>query len=80
MITFPDKKTKIDFYKKPSQNPGKIGEDSFMRFEDNKTFNERVDDKRLGYIKHYMVNTAKYSESDVKILWPKMMVTLRGKK
>ena len=49
------------------------------RYEDNQKFEDRVIDKKLGYIKYHLINDAKKKDEGVKIIWPKKMVTVRDK-
>ena len=78
VITFPDCDEKIKFYEK--LNSSNAIDTTKYHFFDNQTFAERIRDKRLGFIKHCMMETGKYDDTEVKILWRKQMVTLRQKK
>ena len=79
MITFKSIADKIDFYKKVRNNPNKsiVGD---LFFRNNLTRDERAKEKKLGYTKHHITHDGGELEDDVKILWRKDMVTVRGKK
>ena len=49
-------------------------------FKDNLSFDERVVDKKLGYIKYHLIADAKKDKSEVKIHWDKKMIEVNGKK
>lgn len=80
IVTFPNKAAKISFYKKTQKTPGVITGDKTMTFTDNKTLEERIRDKRLGYVKHFLIEKVGKSSEDVRILWPKLIVTVNHKK
>ena len=76
MLEFPTVGSKISFYKKLQQQ----SDHGQLSFFDNLTFPERVREKRLGLIKHFMAASGDHADNDVKIVWPKKLVTLKGRK
>ena len=76
IITFPSTTAKVDFYKR-SENHADVPED--VHFFNNRTFEERGADKKLGLLKHIMVSSGKFPPGEIKILWPQRTVAL-GKK
>ena len=51
-----------------------------VHFFNNRTFEERVADKKLGLIKHLMVSSGRFPTGQVKILWPQRIVVLGNKR
>ena len=51
-----------------------------LSFFDNLTFQERILEKRLGLLKHFMLKTNEHDADDVKVIWRKQIVTLRNRK
>ena len=67
IITFPSTAAKVDFYKKAENHVDVLDE---VHFFNNRTFEERVADKKLGLLKHMMVSSGKFPPGEIKILWP----------
>jgi hypothetical protein len=76
MLTFPSVTAKVDFYKRIEDHVD-VPED--VHFFNNRSFEERVADKKLGLIKHLMVSSGKFPPGEIKIMWPQRTVAL-GKK
>ena len=76
IITFPSTTAKVDFYK-AAEDHMDVPDD--VHFFNNRSFEERVADKRLGLLKHLMVSSGKFPSGEVKIMWPQRTVAL-GKK
>ena len=76
-LTFPTVNDKINFYKKLNQQ-NEHGQE--LSFFNNLTFSERTREKHLGLVKHFMMRSGDYSAGDVKIVWPRKLVTLKGRK
>ena len=77
IITFPSTAAKVDFYKR-AENHADVSDD--IHFFNNRTFEERVADKKLGLLKHLMVSSGKFPTGEIKILWPQRIVALGRKR
>ena len=76
MLTFQSAEKKISFYKKLKDTA--VNEE--YTFFDNQTLEERTRDKRLGLLKHIMLESGEFEDTDVKIRWRQKMLVLREKK
>ena len=77
MITFPTVPAKIDFYKK-AKDHADVPTD--VHFFNNRSFEERIADKKLGLLKHLMVESKKFQDGQVKIIWNQRVVALGNKR
>lgn len=68
---------KIKFYKPLKQQHHDYEQ---LTFFDNLTFQERIQEKRLGLIKHFMIKSNDHKTDDIQILWRKQIVTLNNNK
>jgi hypothetical protein len=60
---------KIGFYKQLRNHTAKSKGGSTLRFEDNKTLQERAQDKHLGYTKHLLIDREMVKPESIKIFW-----------
>ena len=77
MITFPSIPAKINFYKNAEDH---VDVPDGVHFFNNRSFEERVADKKLGLMKHLMVESKKFPEGQVKIIWNQRAVALGSKR
>ena len=80
IITHATVKDKIEFYKTTQQNKHKSTVNKNLTFKDNLTFEERIIEQKLGYVKYHLINDAHKVQNNIKIYWNSNRVALNGKK
>jgi len=79
VIEFQSIPSKKGFYKKLKQHTAEAPHGNKLSFGDNKTLEQRIKDKHLGFMKHFLIEDHSLPATDVKIKWPNMTVEVKGK-
>ena len=71
---------KIKFYKLARQKKERGELESDVFFTDKKSWEDRVAEKKMGYIKHHLMSHYNKTKENIKINWRKRYVEMNGKK
>ena len=69
---------KYGFYMKLANHTPKSKGGATLRFENNRTLEERAQEKHLGYTKHLLIEHEKATQGSIKILWRQNRVEVDG--